>query len=108
MTFVMINKCETIFESLLLVILFRLLTLPQYLLDLGWEYATDGKCEKMPSTRLLNVKLKALPCFEQEGMIWIWPGDDPPEATLPSLLPPPGFQIHAEVCNHYHQIFNNL
>nr|GMD74562.1 chlorophyllide A oxygenase, chloroplastic-like [Ipomoea batatas] len=63
----------------------------------GWEYTTDGKCEKMPSTRLLNVKLKALPCFEQEGMIWIWPGDDPPEATLPSLLPPPGFQIHAEI-----------
>nr|GMD76045.1 chlorophyllide A oxygenase, chloroplastic-like [Ipomoea batatas] len=48
----------------------------------GWEYTTDGKCEKMPSTRLLNVKLKALPCFEQEGMIWIWPGDDPPEHGL--------------------------
>ncbi|RAL41568.1 hypothetical protein DM860_013102 [Cuscuta australis] len=63
----------------------------------GWEYATDGKCEKMPSTRLLNVKLKTLPCFEQEGMIWIWPGNDPPEATIPSLKPPPGFQIHAEI-----------
>ncbi|EPS61654.1 hypothetical protein M569_13139, partial [Genlisea aurea] len=64
----------------------------------GWEYSTDGKCEKMPSTRqLLNVKIKALPCFEQEGMIWIWPGDDPPSPNLPSLLPPPGFQIHAEI-----------
>ncbi|KAM3238585.1 chlorophyllide a oxygenase, chloroplastic-like [Capsicum annuum] len=63
----------------------------------GWEYSTDGKCEKMPSTRLLNVKIKALPCFEQEGMIWIWPGNDPPAATLPSLLPPSGFQIHAEI-----------
>nr|UBR90282.1 chlorophyllide a oxygenase [Osmanthus fragrans] len=63
----------------------------------GWEYSTDGKCEKMPSTRLLNVKIRALPCFEQEGMIWIWPGDDPPTANLPSLLPPPGFQIHAEI-----------
>lgn len=51
----------------------------------------------MPSTKLLNVKIKALPCFEQEGMIWIWPGDDPPTANLPSLLPPSGFQIHAEV-----------
>lgn len=66
-------------------------------MNLGWEYSTDGKCEKMPSTRLLNVKIKALPCFEQEGMIWIWPGNDPPAATLPSLLPPSGFQIHAEV-----------
>ncbi|XP_047321750.1 chlorophyllide a oxygenase, chloroplastic [Impatiens glandulifera] len=64
----------------------------------GWEYSTDGKCEKMPSTRLLvDVKIKSLPCFEHEGMIWVWPGREPPTATLPSLLPPPGFQIHAEI-----------
>ncbi|KAK6787005.1 hypothetical protein RDI58_015530 [Solanum bulbocastanum] len=63
----------------------------------GWEYSTDGKCEKMPSTKFLNVKIKSLPCFEQEGMIWIWPGNEPPTATLPSLLPPSGFQIHAEI-----------
>ncbi|KAK8624142.1 hypothetical protein V6N13_065495 [Hibiscus sabdariffa] len=63
----------------------------------GWEYTTDGKCEKMPSTRLLNVKIRSLPCFEQEGMIWIWPGNDPPTATLPSLQPPSGFEIHAEI-----------
>lgn len=67
----------------------------------GWEYTIDGKCEKMPSTRLLDVRIKSLPCFEQEGMIWIWPGDDPPAAVLPSLLPPPGFQIHAEVCGEF-------
>lgn len=64
----------------------------------GWEYSTDGKCEKMPSTKLRNVKIKSLPCFEQDGMLWIWPGDDPPSATIPSLQPPAGFQIHAEVC----------
>ncbi|KAJ6352745.1 hypothetical protein OIU76_001878 [Salix suchowensis] len=63
----------------------------------GWEYSTDGKCEKMPSTLLLNVKIKSLPCSEQEGMIWVWPGRDPPAATLPSLQPPPGFQVHAEI-----------
>lgn len=63
----------------------------------GWEYSTDGKCEKMPSTRLVNAKIKALPCFEQEGMIWIWPGNDAPTATIPSLQPPPGFKIHAEI-----------
>ncbi|KAI4307269.1 hypothetical protein L6164_030473 [Bauhinia variegata] len=63
----------------------------------GWEYTTDGKCEKMPSTRLVNVKIKSLPCFEQEGMIWIWPGNDPPTATIPSLLPPSGFEVHAEI-----------
>ncbi|KAL5704379.1 chlorophyllide a oxygenase [Ranunculus cassubicifolius] len=63
----------------------------------GWEYSTDGKCEKMPSTQMRNVKIKSIPCYEQEGMIWIWPGDDPPAATIPSLLPPPGFLIHAEI-----------
>ncbi|KAM5564239.1 chlorophyllide a oxygenase, chloroplastic [Rosa sericea] len=63
----------------------------------GWEYSTDGKCEKMPSTKLRNVKIKSLPCFEQDGMLWIWPGDDPPAATIPSLQPPAGFQIHAEL-----------
>ncbi|KAM7507752.1 hypothetical protein LguiA_018205 [Lonicera macranthoides] len=63
----------------------------------GWEYSTDGKCEKMPSTKFVNVKIKALPCFEQEGMIWIWPGNDPPTATIPSLQPPQGFKIHAEL-----------
>jgi len=63
----------------------------------GWEYSTDGKCEKMPSTKLLDVRIKSLPCFEQEGMIWVWPGSEPPAAKLPSLQPPQGFVIHAEV-----------
>ncbi|PKA64777.1 Chlorophyllide a oxygenase, chloroplastic [Apostasia shenzhenica] len=63
----------------------------------GWEYSTDGKCQKMPSTPMLDVRIKALPCFEHEGMIWIWPGDAPPAATLPSLQPPPGFEVHAEI-----------
>jgi chlorophyllide a oxygenase len=63
----------------------------------GWEYSTDGKCEKMPSTKMLNVRIQSLPCFEQEGMVWIWPGDEPPKSTIPSLLPPTGFTIHAEV-----------
>uniref|UniRef100_M8AXE7 Chlorophyllide a oxygenase, chloroplastic n=1 Tax=Aegilops tauschii TaxID=37682 RepID=M8AXE7_AEGTA len=63
----------------------------------GWEYSTDGKCEKMPSTKMLNVRIRALPCFEQEGMVWIWPGDDTPTPTIPSLLPPSGFTIHAEI-----------
>ncbi|AQK98069.1 Chlorophyllide a oxygenase chloroplastic [Zea mays] len=51
----------------------------------------------MPSTKMLNVRIQSLPCFEQEGMVWIWPGDDPPKATIPSLLPPSGFTVHAEI-----------
>lgn len=30
-------------------------------------------------------------------MIWIWPGDKVPEATLPDLSPPSGYTIHAQV-----------
>uniref|UniRef100_A0A0D3CNM0 Rieske domain-containing protein n=1 Tax=Brassica oleracea var. oleracea TaxID=109376 RepID=A0A0D3CNM0_BRAOL len=63
----------------------------------GWEYSTDGKCTKMPSTKLLNVKIKSIPCLEQDGMVWVWPGDEPPSPTLPSLQPPSGFVIHAEL-----------
>lgn len=70
----------------------------------GWEYSTDGKCEKMPSTKFVNVKIKALSCFEQDGIVWIWPGDDQPTAEVPSLLPPSGFQIHAEVLSTYNTI----
>lgn len=76
----------------------------------GWEYSTDGQCEKMPSTRKLNVKIRALPCFEQEGLIWIWPGNDPPAARIPSLQPPSGFQIHAEVifCSTSHYTMHGI
>lgn len=63
----------------------------------GWEYATDGVCEKMPSTRLLNVQIKSLPCVEQDGLIWVWPGTAIPDAPIPSLAPPSGFNIHAQI-----------
>jgi chlorophyllide a oxygenase len=63
----------------------------------GWEYSTDGTCEKMPSTKLVNVSIQALPCIEHEDMIWIWPGDGVPDADLPSLDAPAGFTTHAQV-----------
>ncbi|XP_076953657.1 chlorophyllide a oxygenase, chloroplastic-like [Bidens hawaiensis] len=63
----------------------------------GWEYSTDGTCEKMPSTKFVNVKIKSLPCIEHERMIWIWPGNEPSSPIIPSLQPPRGFQIHAEI-----------
>ncbi|PWA66049.1 pheophorbide a oxygenase, Rieske [Artemisia annua] len=63
----------------------------------GWEYSADGTCEKMPSTKFVNVKIKSLTCIEHERMIWIWPGNEPSSPIIPSLLPPPGFQIHAEI-----------
>ncbi|KAJ4831954.1 hypothetical protein Tsubulata_018818 [Turnera subulata] len=59
----------------------------------GWEYSTDGKCEKMPSTRLLNVKIKSLPCFEKEGMIWMHLNLVPAEGNEKSLYD--AFSRHA-------------
>ncbi|KAH7422540.1 hypothetical protein KP509_12G013500 [Ceratopteris richardii] len=63
----------------------------------GWEYSTDGVCQKMPSTKFVNVSIRALPCLERDGLIWIWPGGGIPEPTIPSLLPPTGFTVHSEI-----------
>ncbi|KAL2632235.1 hypothetical protein R1flu_016921 [Riccia fluitans] len=63
----------------------------------GWEYSTGGQCEKMPSTRLVKTSIRSLPCIEKDGMVWIWPGNETPAATLPSLLPPSHYTIHAEI-----------
>lgn len=63
----------------------------------GWEYATNGVCEKMPSTKAVNVRIQALPCIEHDGMVWIWPGDGVPEGTLPYLSAPAGYTTHAQI-----------
>jgi phenylpropionate dioxygenase-like ring-hydroxylating dioxygenase large terminal subunit len=52
----------------------------------------------MPSTRQVNATLQSLPCIEQDGMVWIWPGSATPTTTLPALLPPANYTIHAQVC----------
>jgi hypothetical protein len=72
---------------------------------IGWEYGNTGKCEKMPSTRQVNATLQTLPCIEQDGMVWIWPGSSIPAATLPALLPPANYTIHAQVCS---KIFDHM
>ncbi|CAI5480472.1 unnamed protein product [Closterium sp. Yama58-4] len=63
----------------------------------GWEFNPSGKCTKMPSTRLTDVRVRALPCVEHEGMIWVWPGSATPTETLPSTMPPPSYTVHAEI-----------
>ncbi|CAL0301407.1 unnamed protein product [Lupinus luteus] len=37
------------------------------------------------------------------GMIWVWPGTEPPAVTLPSLQPPSGFKVQDEA--HYANIY---
>jgi phenylpropionate dioxygenase-like ring-hydroxylating dioxygenase large terminal subunit len=57
----------------------------------GWEYAGDGKvvhvpalgedCEPAP-----NLRGVALPCIEQDGLVWAWPGQGEPVGA-PRRLP---------------------
>lgn len=68
----------------------------------GWEFETDGRCTKTPSTNeLKNIRVEALPVVERDGMIWVYPGEeDPPEDHQNfTALAPPGdeFTIHAEI-----------
>lgn len=45
------------------------------------------------------MTVDALPCSEADGLIWIYPGDQPAPPILPTNVsePPRGFDIHAEV-----------
>lgn len=67
------------------------------LVNAGWEYNTEGACEHMPSTKLSSVRVQALPSVEHNGMIWVWPGDEVPNKSMPELEPPKGYTIHAEI-----------
>ena len=63
----------------------------------GLEYAIDGVCENIPSIHLLNVHIKSLPCFEKNGLIWVWHGTAILDVPIPSLVPPSEFNIHAQI-----------
>ena len=64
----------------------------------GWTYDTDGYCIHMPSCKTLKASVAHLPCEEADGLIWVWPGSEPPK-PLPdqSFRLPNGFKIHAEL-----------
>lgn len=65
----------------------------------GWRYNGQGECTKMPSTTLCRgVQVNALPCAEQDGFVWVWPGWEEPTLPLPAFSrPPEGYRIHAEI-----------
>jgi len=64
----------------------------------GWQFAADGACTKMPSTtHCPNVAVSALPCVEKDGFVWVWPGEGEPPQVPSVTLPPPGYDIHAEI-----------
>ncbi|GBG00595.1 chlorophyllide a oxygenase [Raphidocelis subcapitata] len=64
----------------------------------GWRFNGSGDCTKMPSTvHCRGVHVAALPCVERDGFVWVWPGEDEPGEVPPTTLPPPGYDIHAEI-----------
>ncbi|MGH6878534.1 MAG: Rieske 2Fe-2S domain-containing protein [Rhizomicrobium sp.] len=57
----------------------------------GWRFGADGACRHIPS--LLDgrgiakgVVTNRYPCVEQDGYVWVWPGDETPSAASPSAI----------------------
>ena len=66
----------------------------------GWEYTGSGECVAMPSTTPCpGVRVESLACSEQDGFVWVFPGEEAAmPAELPALAQPPrGYVIHAEI-----------
>ena len=63
----------------------------------GWQYDERGQCVSMPSTvSCPNVGVSSMSCKEKDGFVLVWPGEGQ-EPAVPSLAPPSGFDIHAEI-----------
>lgn len=63
----------------------------------GWQYDERGQCVSMPSTiSCPNVGVSSMSCKEKDGFVLVWPGQGQ-EPAVPSLAPPSGFDIHAEI-----------
>jgi phenylpropionate dioxygenase-like ring-hydroxylating dioxygenase large terminal subunit len=53
----------------------------------GWVYAADGRVVAIPSggpqKTERDLRIAALPTLEQDGCIWVWMGDGPPQPATP-------------------------
>jgi len=83
----------------------------------GWAYDTEGKCIDVPylGSKLLPNGVKAYPCREVDGLIFIFPGDPAlAEARLPASLgakADPAYktrELNREVDAHYTFMHENL
>ncbi len=56
----------------------------------GWRFAGDGRCTRIPGLEAPGSekarRATALPCVEQQELIWVWPADTAPEG-LPYRFP---------------------
>ena len=53
----------------------------------GWEFATDGRCERMPQVEHVPTRAcqQALPVVEAAGNVWFWYGSDTPTKAFPDV-----------------------
>ncbi|MGF1604083.1 MAG: Rieske 2Fe-2S domain-containing protein [Thermosynechococcaceae cyanobacterium] len=64
----------------------------------GWQYDANGTCTYMPSCQHIQAAVNSLPCQEQAGMTWVWPGSSAPTPLSDQIYQiPDGFLLHAEV-----------
>ncbi len=58
----------------------------------GWAYGKDGEVSEVPSEgpqfKKRNWKGSTLPVVEQDGAIWVWPGDSDPTLNSRTSNPP--------------------
>src|SRR5687768_1824858 len=47
----------------------------------GWRYQRDGQCTHIPSlgntAKLPTIAVKSFSCVEQQGYVWVYPGETP-------------------------------
>ena len=57
----------------------------------GLCFNTEGKCVKIPTQPDTPIPTRArvrpYPVVEQDGMVWIWMGEDPPDGVRPPRVP---------------------
>jgi nitrite reductase/ring-hydroxylating ferredoxin subunit len=57
----------------------------------GWRFGASGACTHIPSLLkgqkiARGVGVRALPCDEADGQVWVWIGDGPPDPMTPPAI----------------------
>ncbi|HVO89468.1 MAG TPA: aromatic ring-hydroxylating dioxygenase subunit alpha [Casimicrobiaceae bacterium] len=83
----------------------------------GLQYDCSGVCVRIPGQETIprNARIRAYPAIEQDGLVWIWPGD-PGKAAASAItrfawMTRSGWQhtkLHARVQCHYQLVIDNL
>lgn len=58
----------------------------------GWQYDASGRCAHIPSLCAAQdipggARVRAFPCAEQDGYVWVWTGEGSPNPAAPPPIP---------------------